>query len=110
MLKPHSDDEDSASNAQKMTYQQKKGKSDRYVLQFYQEADEEIQRRKEIARHSLEYVTEDKQEINGDEYFPKEVDFPKRPEWSYDMSREEVEMREQRYFTVSANNVINLET
>nr|XP_022905697.1 guanine nucleotide-binding protein-like 1 [Onthophagus taurus] len=107
LLMDRSDDEENGSEAvQKVNYQPTRGKQgNRYILQFYKEADEEIKRRKELARHSLEYISEDKLEINGDEYFPKDLDFPKRPLWSYDMSREEVEMREQRYFMEYLNHL-----
>lgn len=68
---------------------------------FHKETDEEIRQRKESARKSIEPVAEEELEINGDDYFPKELDFPKRPPWSFDMNRESLEAREQRYFTVS---------
>lgn len=68
---------------------------------FHTETDEEISQRKEIARKSLEPVAENELEINGDDYFPKELDFPKRPPWSFEMDKETLEVREQKYFTVS---------
>lgn len=71
------------------------------MLKFHRETDEEIRERKEAARQSIEPVREEELEINGDDYFPRELDFPKRPSWSFDMNRETLEAREQKYFSVS---------
>lgn len=71
----------------------------KYALQFFQETKEELQKRKEDARKSLEPCTIEQQEVS-DDYFPTGVDMPKRPAWDFSMSKEELEAREQRYFTV----------
>lgn len=73
----------------------------RYALQFFQETNEEIQQRKELARQSITPVSEQEMEIDIDDYFLPELDFPKRPLWDYEMSKEELDMRENRYFRVS---------
>ncbi|PSN34890.1 Guanine nucleotide-binding protein-like 1 [Blattella germanica] len=72
---------------------------DRYALQFYRETEAEIRERKEAARRAIVSVPESGLEIEVEKYFLKELDFPKRPPWNYDMSREELEARENRYFT-----------
>lgn len=45
-------------------------------------------------------VSEKELEIDNKQFFPNELDFPKRPPWSFDMSKEKVEAKEQKYFTV----------
>jgi hypothetical protein len=40
-------------------------------------------------------------EIAVEDFFLKELDFPKRPSWNFDMSLEQLEAREHKYFTVS---------
>lgn len=72
----------------------------RYVLQFHKESESELQKRKEEARLSLNKVEEEKLEINLDDYFPVELNFPTRPDWDYSMSKQELEARENRYFSV----------
>lgn len=105
LLVQHSDDEEyEGGNVQKVNYQPQKGGRDnrnRYALMFNRETEEEIRERKELARQSIEPVPEEQLEINIDDYFPKELDFPKRPPWSFDMDRATLEAKEQKYFTVS---------
>lgn len=72
----------------------------RYALQFFKETNEEIQQRKEQARQAIVPVSEEELEINMDNYFLPELDFPKRPFWDYEMSKEEIDMQENRYFRV----------
>lgn len=107
LLVRHSDEDEASESGdvQRVNYQPKKGgRNNRYALMFHRETDEEIKRRKEIAHQSIERVAEEELEINGDDYFPKELDFPKRPAWSFDMDRESLEAREQKYFTVSTQS------
>ena len=73
----------------------------RYALQFHRETDQEIRERKEDARKTLHHVSESGLKISIENYFTKELDFPKRPPWNFDMSREVLEAKENRYFTVS---------
>ncbi|XP_076748630.1 nucleostemin 4 isoform X2 [Xylocopa sonorina] len=70
----------------------------RYTLQFFQESKEELMKRKEQARTAVEPLSLKDQEVS-DNYFPPEVDMPKRPPWDFDMTKEQLELREQRYFT-----------
>lgn len=99
-----SDSEEDKCEIQKVNYQAAKGSRDkrcRYALMFHRETDEEIKERKEIASQTITPVGEEQLEIDGDDYFPKALDFPKRPPWSFDMDRDNLEAREQKYFTVS---------
>lgn len=104
LLVRHSNSDDSEDgDVQKVNYQPTKSGRDnrnRYALMFHKETDEEVRERKEIARQSIEPASEEQLEINGDEYFPKELDFPKRPPWSFEMDRNTLEAKEQRYFSV----------
>ncbi|OCT67929.1 guanine nucleotide-binding protein-like 1 [Xenopus laevis] len=73
----------------------------RYRLYFGKECKEEIERRKKIAREKiLEPVPESELEVHIDQiYRPGSVlDFPKRPAWTYEMSKEAVQSREERAF------------
>lgn len=81
--------------------EQPNGRSSRnkYALQFFQESREELLKRKEEAFNSIEPVSHQDQEIS-DDYYPQGIDMPKRPAWDYKMTKEQLEMMEQRYFTV----------
>lgn len=85
----------------KINAQPKDSKSSRsrYALQFFQESNEKLRKRKERAFKSIEPATLKDQEIS-DNYFPPGIDMPKRPPWDFNMTKEQLNMREQRYFTV----------
>lgn len=73
----------------------------RFRLQFERESKEEIERRKKLAQEKiLEPVTETELEVDIEKiYRPGSVlDFPKRPAWSYEMSKEAVLSQEERAF------------
>ncbi|CAJ0924821.1 unnamed protein product [Ranitomeya imitator] len=73
----------------------------RYRLQFDRESKEEIERRKKLAVEKiLEPVAETELEVDIEKiYRPGSVlDFPKRPAWSYEMSKEAVVSQEERAF------------
>jgi len=76
-----------------------KSSRNRYTLQFFQESKEKLQKRKERAFKCIEPVTLKDQEISNN-YFPPGIDMPKRPSWNFNMTKEQLELREQRYFTV----------
>lgn len=65
------------------------------------ESKEELQRKKELARQTIVPVAEDQLEIDVDEFFLPELDFPQRPTWSYEMGRAQLELQETNYFNVS---------
>ncbi|XP_044758099.1 guanine nucleotide-binding protein-like 1 [Coccinella septempunctata] len=88
-------------NTNKINFQSKKdpdSKTNKYALMFRRETENELRLRKEIARQSLVPVTEKELEIDARDYFPEEFDFPKRPEWSYELTKEELESNERKYF------------
>ncbi|XP_065161494.1 guanine nucleotide-binding protein-like 1 [Atheta coriaria] len=102
LLKHNSDEESSdSSHVQKLNHQPNKGgkNANRYALQFYKETPEELKKSRELARHELKSVDSSQLVINIDDYFIPELDFPKRPKWSYDISKDVLESQEQRYFT-----------
>lgn len=72
-------------------------------MQFFQESKEELMKRKELARSTIQALSIKDQEVSND-YFPPEVDMPKRPQWNFNMTKEQLELREQKYFTVSNSN------
>lgn len=76
-----------------------RSKSNRYVLQFHKETNKQLKEMREEARKSLSYVSEAQLEIS-DEFF-EGYDFPIRPKWTYEMSKEQVDANENRYFFVS---------
>lgn len=114
------DDEDECSSnasnteygrqVQKINKQPKrdnKSSGNRYTLQFFQETNEELRKRKEQALKSIEPVSLKDQEIS-DNYFPPGIDMPKRPPWDFNMTKEQLNIREQRYFTVcNCKSVLN---
>lgn len=73
-----------------------KCKANKYVLQFHNESAKEIRELREKARQALEYATEEQMEID-DSYFDG-YDFPVRPNWNYQMSKEVLMANEERYF------------
>ncbi|XP_003703243.1 nucleostemin 4 [Megachile rotundata] len=81
----------------------------RYALQFFQESKEELMKRKEQARNAIEPLSIKEQEVS-DDYFPPEIDIPKRPPWDFNMSKEQLEMREQKYFTEYLKDMGKLST
>ncbi|CRK96461.1 CLUMA_CG009907, isoform A [Clunio marinus] len=81
-----------------------KSKANRYVLQFHTESAKEIRELREKARQSLEYASDVQMEI--DDSFFDGYDFPKRPEWNYQMSKAILMANEERYFF---NYIMSLE-
>ncbi|GFG32691.1 hypothetical protein Cfor_05158 [Coptotermes formosanus] len=71
----------------------------RYALHFHRETEADIRERKEAALKSINPVSASGLEITTEDFFIKEFDFPKRPPWKFDMSVEQLEDREHRYFT-----------
>jgi len=79
----------------------------RYALHFHRETETEIRERKEAAHRAINTVSPSGLEIATENFFMRELDFPKRPPWKYDMSVKQLEDREHRYFTVGI--MFNLE-
>ncbi|XP_011692067.1 PREDICTED: guanine nucleotide-binding protein-like 1 isoform X2 [Wasmannia auropunctata] len=84
-----------------------KSSRNKYALQFFQESSEKLRKRKERAFKSIEPASLKDQEIS-DNYFPPGIDMPKRPPWDFNMTKEQLELREQRYFTEYLNSMEEL--
>lgn len=77
-----------------------RGRSDgnRYALKFYRESNEELKMKKEEAFKSLNPVSEKEMEIDPTDYFPKDISFPQRPPWDFNMTAAALDAQEQKYF------------
>lgn len=102
LQRPNSDSDDAGAAAiQKLNYQSNKAsgsRPNRYALQFFAESNEEIRIKKEQARSLLLPVQEKDLDIDCNHFFEDKLDFPKRPAWNFDLSKEELEAQENRYF------------
>lgn len=76
-----------------------RSKNNRYALQFHKETPKELRQLQEEARTTIETLSEGALEVS-DEYF-EGYSFPIRPKWTYEMSKEQVDGNENRYFFVS---------
>ncbi|XP_011692066.1 PREDICTED: guanine nucleotide-binding protein-like 1 isoform X1 [Wasmannia auropunctata] len=113
----NSDDEESHSNESNVEHKRQvmkineqpssKSSRNKYALQFFQESSEKLRKRKERAFKSIEPASLKDQEIS-DNYFPPGIDMPKRPPWDFNMTKEQLELREQRYFTEYLNSMEEL--
>ncbi|XP_060534711.1 guanine nucleotide-binding protein-like 1 [Cylas formicarius] len=107
--RPDGDSEgESGPVIQKINYQSSKaGKSrpNRYALQFFRETNEEIKAKKEEARQTVVKVKETDLEIHCEQFFDPALGFPKRPPWNFDLSKEQLDMQENKYFTEYLKNV-----
>lgn len=88
-------------NIQKINFQPSisRRNANRFALQFHRETVKELKAMKEAARLPIEFILRSDLEI-GSEYFDG-YDFPIRPKWSYEMTKEQLDRNENRYFTVS---------
>lgn len=73
--------------------------ANRYALSFHRETVKELKAQKEAARNPIHVVS--RKELETDDVYFQGYDFPIRPEWTYEMSKEAVDRNENRYFTVS---------
>ncbi|KAJ6633333.1 Guanine nucleotide-binding protein-like 1 [Pseudolycoriella hygida] len=69
----------------------------KYALSFHSETAKEIKAQKEAAKEPLQFLSPSDLETS-DEYF-QGYDFPIRPPWTQDMSKEAMNTNENRYFT-----------
>lgn len=81
----------------------------RYRLQFDRESKSEIEARKKAAQEPLQFVAQESLEVSLETtYNPGSVlDMPKRPPWSYSMSKEQVERSEQEMFNNFLDKIYN---
>ncbi|KAI4481485.1 hypothetical protein M0804_009605 [Polistes exclamans] len=60
---------------------------------------ETLQKIEEESRSTIDMISLKQQELQTiSDYFPSDVDMPRRPFWNYDMQKSEVENREEQYF------------
>lgn len=70
----------------------------RYNLQFIHESKKDIEEMKQEGFSLLEIITPTQREIDA-RYF-ENYDFPVRPPWTFDQSKEQLDRNEHRYFKV----------
>ncbi|XP_033979886.1 guanine nucleotide-binding protein-like 1 [Trematomus bernacchii] len=73
----------------------------RFRLHFEKESKEEVEKRKKVAREKvLKQLSGKEDEISIDDVFPPEkgLGFPRRPPWSYEMTRENLLKREEKSY------------
>lgn len=81
----------------KINYQAaRNGQTNRYAFHFYQESEKKLKEMKLDARRAVDSLSKEALEID-DRYFTG-YDFPKRPDWSYEMSKEKLDYQENKSF------------
>ncbi|CAG7824189.1 unnamed protein product [Allacma fusca] len=75
-----------------------RGQPGRYALMFRAETRDQIEAMKKDARKAIVPVQEEYLECKVEDFFPPELDFPVRPPWNYELSFEELENNEKKYF------------
>ncbi|GFY74754.1 guanine nucleotide-binding protein-like 1 [Trichonephila inaurata madagascariensis] len=72
----------------------------RYRLVFKKEKNEDVKQRLLLAKEPFDLLPEEQLEVSCEEVFTNgsDLDMPKRPQWDYSISKEVLEMREQKYF------------
>lgn len=101
-----SDQAGETSGIQKINFQPSVSRrnANRYALSFHRETVKEMKAQKDAAKKPIQFILRSDLET-GEEYF-KDYDFPIRPKWGYDMSKEQIDRNENRYFTVKFTVVI----
>ncbi|KAG0042338.1 Guanine nucleotide-binding-like protein 1, partial [Gryganskiella cystojenkinii] len=74
---------------------------------FMRRSPVDIESSRRASMKPLELVSESDLEVSFEEMFPSVIGFPKRPEWDYSMSREELEKNEHRMFEAWMDSVYN---
>ncbi|XP_053147828.1 guanine nucleotide-binding protein-like 1 isoform X3 [Hemicordylus capensis] len=80
----------------------------RYRLHFDRESREEVERRKKIAREKiLEPMPEAEMEVDIEDIYKtgSVLDFPRRPPWNYQMTKEQLLVREEKCFREYLENI-----
>lgn len=55
---------------------------------------------KEQARTTIHSVAEEYLECNSEDFYNSALEFPTRPPWKHELTRDELERNESRYFQV----------
>ncbi|CAF0727626.1 unnamed protein product [Brachionus calyciflorus] len=79
----------------------------RFNLIFVRESQDELKRKKKQASKTIQFRSESDLEIEIEEvYKPSSpLDMPIRPKWSYDMTKEQLESQEKKYFSEYLNQI-----
>uniref|UniRef100_A0A1L8DB28 Guanine nucleotide-binding protein-like 1 n=1 Tax=Nyssomyia neivai TaxID=330878 RepID=A0A1L8DB28_9DIPT len=92
---------------QKLNYQPgPDGRLNRYVFHFYRESEKQLREAREVARLPLEHVPREALET-GDDFFVG-YNFPQRPPWNFEMSKQKLEWNENKYFRDYMQNLEKL--
>ncbi|CAL8101061.1 unnamed protein product [Orchesella dallaii] len=75
-----------------------KADAGRYALMFRKETKDELNKQKKEGRKTIYPVLEEYLECKIEDFFTPELDFPIRPPWNYDVTRQDLEKNEHRYF------------
>ncbi|KAM9310230.1 LOW QUALITY PROTEIN: guanine nucleotide-binding protein-like 1 [Pholidichthys leucotaenia] len=73
----------------------------RFRLHFEKESKEEVEKRKKMAREKVLQTVSDKElEVDINDIYPSEkgLDFPRRPSWNYEMTRESLLRKEEKSY------------
>ncbi|KAF6722011.1 Guanine nucleotide-binding protein-like 1 [Oryzias melastigma] len=73
----------------------------RFRLHFEKESKEEVEKRKKLAREKVLQPVSDKElEVDINEIYPSEkrLSFPRRPSWTYNMTRESLMKKEEKSY------------
>lgn len=73
-----------------------RGQTNRYAFHFYQDSEKKLQEMKLDGRRAVDKLPRTGLEID-DRYFVG-CDFPKRPEWTFEMSKEKLDYNENKSF------------
>ncbi|KAG0261415.1 Guanine nucleotide-binding-like protein 1 [Actinomortierella ambigua] len=72
---------------------------------FVRRSHAEIEKSRLESMKPLHMVPESDLEVSFEDFFPKVIDLPKRPQWDYSMSREQVEKNEKAMFEAWIDNI-----
>ncbi|XP_042879048.1 guanine nucleotide-binding protein-like 1 [Penaeus japonicus] len=75
-----------------------RGNVNRYNLKFRKQTPEEIEKRKALHYSPIKLVAEDEMELETEFFFPPGLDYPTRPEWKKNMSKQELDRSENKHF------------
>ncbi|GIZ04018.1 guanine nucleotide-binding protein-like 1, partial [Caerostris extrusa] len=77
-----------------------KHNTNRYRLIFKKEKNEDVKQRLLLAKEPFDPVPEEELEVCYEDVFAhgSDLDMPKRPVWDFSFTKEELEIREQKYF------------
>ena len=79
----------------------------RYELRFNQESKNDLAIKREMARQKIEAAEQCNLELPIDQYFPKSLDFPIRPDWDTKMTSQKLEANEAKYFREYVQTIFN---